>query len=156
MTPPNSHTLETILGLPAGTVTIQTANGVTTATGLTAAQQRAIAPLLTEGVPEWTTDAEYAEAVTFEASRRNDALIPRRNRELLYLTALTSLSAAVDALAAGDPLPQSYAEAKTQGLAVAAAVQANETAAATIAALTADDRPADYLALVAAFDTTFS
>lgn len=123
---------------------------------LTAAEQRAIYPLLIDGVPEWETDAEYAAAVTFEASRRNDALIPRRERELLYLTALTSLADAVDALDNGDPLPQSYADAKSQGLAVASAVQGVETAAATIASLPADARPGDYLALVAAFDSALA
>lgn len=155
MTNPSANILAAVLGEAVSRVESGTPI-LASGQSLTAAQQRAIAPLLAEGVPEWETDTDYQAAVTFEASRRNDALIPRRDRELLYLTALTSLSAAVDALAAGDPLPQSYADAKSQGLAVAAAVQANETAAATIAALTGEDRPADYLALVAAFDAALT
>jgi len=150
-----ANDLSTILGEPVAAI-VSGEPILASGEPLTAAQRRAIAPLRAEGVPEWDDDEGYAAAVTFEASRRNDALIPRRDRELLYLTALTSLADAVDALAAGDPLPESYGAAKTQGLAVAAAVQGIEGAAAQIAALTGESRPADYLALVAAFDAALN
>lgn len=142
---PTASLLSSILGIAIESIV----NGepqLASGEPLTGAQQRAIAALIEHGVPD-TIDAA---AVDFEASRRTDALVPPRARELLQTQGLAACVAAIDALYAGATEPPSDYVAAKANLALVAQAVAIETAAATIKAGTL---PPDYPALVAAYDS---
>ncbi|MGZ0657103.1 hypothetical protein ACWPKS_15980 [Coraliomargarita sp. W4R72] len=151
MTYPTDTILSVLLHSPVASVV----NGqpiLASGDDLTAAQQRAIAPLIEQGVPTWSNDQEYADAVQFEARRRTDVQFPARQRELLQSRALASMAEELQAVRAGNPVTAAFAE--TLGyISLVRAAEAIEIAALAIAELTGPARPADYLSLVAAFDS---
>jgi len=109
---------------------------------LTKAQKRAVQPLLDYGVPKVIDN----DAIDFEAGRRILALAPeykQRNATALGVVLLNKLEM-------GTPLTTEDEQARTQIKTMWAVISGIRQASEVIKAM--DPLPADYLALVKAFD----
>ena len=145
---------ETILGVPVGG-TGDRWPVLASGEALTDAQARAVRPIVDDGPPEWSGDAGYAAAVEWERRRRNRAAMSVDDADRAIMGALLDVRDYLRALDDGGDTAEHRA-ALDQRLAAAQVVRANDAAAQAVAALAGEARPADYPALVAAFDAELS